>query len=47
MGRVALRHDLNVLLTIIGAPLLAQRVPSGQAILLQESFDRVRRPAGQ
>jgi hypothetical protein len=57
MGRVALRHDLNVLLTIIGAPLPAQRVPAGQVTLggtisgcctvLQESFDRVRQPAGR
>ena len=57
MGRVALRRDLNVLLTIIGAPLPTQRVPAGQVTLggtisgcctvLQESFDRVRQPAGR
>jgi hypothetical protein len=30
---VAPCHDINVLLTIIGAPLLAQRVPAGQVTL--------------
>jgi hypothetical protein len=55
MGAVALRHDLNVPLTIIGAPLLAQRAGqatlggtiSGCCTVLQQSFDRVRQPAGR